>query len=582
MDGGSHRGFVRLGWVARGRYGASASASPGAPMVRARLLCLLALPAVACGGDALLTKSPEGGGPAIRLSPTSLVFEEAGAEVVTVESVGGAALTVSEVALALEGPFSFTVPDGELPGVLASGASADILVSWDGTAAEDELQVLSDDPTLALARVDLLGLDAGGGTGGDDGGGTGGDEGGTGGGDEGGDDGAELLPAMSLSPSTWSAGTVAVGSSASETFTVSSTGTGELELTAVTVTGGGFALDTALSLPLTVASGDTVDLVVSFSPGSAGSASGSLVVEGIDVLAETASLSGEGEGADPYGEYTWTGSAQTYTVPAGVSSVSIKAWGAGGGAGNETGQASGTGGGGGYAQATVSVTPGEVLTVRPGQGGIAPGGGGGASIVERADGTLLVVAGGGGGGGTDGGSGSGGLGTGGAAGGTSGTMGASMSSSTWGAGTGGQGGTQSAGGTGGQGAVISGSGNPCDGAAGAYLRGGGGAYGWSSCATSAAAVEDSAGTGQSNGAGGGGGAGYYGGGGGGSLSTYYGGGGGGGSSWTSSGTVSAGSGDTAANSGDADHDGSAGMGGQPGTWPSTTSTDGEPGRIVIQ
>lgn len=525
---------------------------------------------------ALLTKTPEDGSPAIRLSPTSLVFEDAGSEVVTVESVGGGPLTVSEVSLALEGAFSVSAPDGDLPGVLESGDAAELVVTWDGTEAEDELQVLSDDPTLALARVDLLGLGDGGGTGGegDDTGDITDDTGG------GGDDGEELLPAMSLSPSTWSAGTVALGSSVTQTFTVSSTGTGDLELTAVSVSGAGFALDTALSLPQTVAAGDTLALVVSFSPSSTGAASGALQVEGTDVATASASLSGDGEDVDPYGAYTWTGSAQSYTVPSGVTSVTIKAWGAGGGAGNETGRAAGTGGGGGYAEATVSVTGGEVLTVRPGQGGIAPGGGGGASIVSRADGTLLVVA--GGGGGTDGGSASGGVGTGGAAGGATGATGASMVSSTWGSGTGGQGGSQSAGGSGGLGAVVTGSGNPCDGAAGSYLQGGGGAWGWSTCSTATAAVEDAAGTGQSNGAGGGGGAGYYGGGGGGSPSTYYGGGGGGGSSWSTTGTVVAGSGSTAANTGDADHDGSAGAGGLPGVWPTTTSTDGEPGRVVIQ
>ncbi|MBO84096.1 MAG: hypothetical protein CL927_01960 [Deltaproteobacteria bacterium] len=66
------------------------------------------------------------------------------------------------------------------------------------------------------------------------------------------------------------------------------------------------------------------------------------------------------------------------------------------------------------------------------------------------------------------------------------------------------------------------------------------------------------------------------------MSTYYGGGGGGGSSYALSGSVQSGAADVAANTADADYDGLAGTGGQPGTWPSTTSTDGEPGRVVIQ
>ena len=533
-----------------------------------------------CGGDALLTKSGADGGPAIRLSPSSLLFEAGGSasEVVTVESVGGADLTVSEVSLALEGAFAVSLPDAGLPGVLAPGDAAELVITWDGTEAEDELQVVSDDPTLLVARVDLLGL----GDGGDgSGGGSGSDDTGTPS-DTGDTGGVVGLPGMTLAPMSWDAGEVALGASASQTFTVSSTGGADLTISALSVSGSGFSLGSAPSVPLTLPVGESVNLVVDFTPTATGSVSGALSVEGVDVASATASLLGEGVDSDPYQAFTWTGAGQSYVVPAGVTSVTIKAWGAGGGAGNETGAASGLGGGGGFAQSVVSVTPGEVLTVRPGQGGIAPGGGGGASIVARADGTLLVVAGGGGGGGTDGGSGSGGTGNGGAAGGVTGGPGQTMTSSTFGSGSGGSGGSQTAGGAGGTGARISGSGNPCDGAAGAYLSGGGGANGSSSCSTSTGALEDAAGTGASNGAGGGGGAGYYGGGGGGSLSTYYGGGGGGGSSWSSSGSIQAGAGDAAANTADTDYDGSAGAGGQPGDWPSTTSTDGEPGRVVIQ
>mgnify|MGYP000217845351 CR=1 FL=1 len=530
-----------------------------------------------CGGDALLTEKGATG-PAVRLTPSSLVFDADGPDsaVVTIESVGSGDLSVSEVALSLEDAFTVTIPGGNVPGVLVPGTSAELVVTWDGSEAEDELQVVSDDPTLPVARVDLLGLVDGGE---DSGGADSGDSGDTG---ETDDTGEVGLPGLALSPTSADVGTVALGSAVTETFTVESTGTADASLTAASVSGAGFSLDTALTFPYALAVGDTVDLVVRFEPEAAGAASGMLLVEGVDVASVSATLQGTGELVDPRQEFTWSGSAQSYVVPAGVTSVTIKAWGAGGGAGNESGAASGTGGGGGYAETTVSVTPGEVLTVRPGQGGIAPGGGGGASMVQRADGTLLAVAGGGGGGGTDGGSGSGGPGTGGAAGGTTGTTGASMSSSTWGAGGGGTGGSQTTGGQGGSGARVSGSGNPCDGADGAHLQGGGGAYGSSSCSTSSGAVEDTAGTGSSNGAGGGGGAGYYGGGGGGSLSTYYGGGGGGGSSYALSGSVVAGSGDTAANTSDTDYDGTAGTGGQPGDWPHTTSTDGEPGRVVIQ
>jgi Glycine rich protein len=114
------------------------------------------------------------------------------------------------------------------------------------------------------------------------------------------------------------------------------------------------------------------------------------------------------------------GSAQTFTVPSGVTSITIDAFGAQGG-----GPAGGGGGGnGGEARATFSVIPGALLTViAAGQGGDGPltpdatpgaggfggggsgganydgnfpgGGGGGASSVS--DGMRVLVIGGGGG-----------------------------------------------------------------------------------------------------------------------------------------------------------------------------------------
>jgi len=165
--------------------------------------------------------------------------------------------------------------------------------------------------------------------------------------------------------------------------------------------------------------------------------------------------------------YAYTGGSQTYTVPTGVTSIRIKAWGGGGGASANTGTF-GSGGGAGFVQADVAVTSGQRITVVVGQGGAgwsstegwAGGaypnggsaqnyGGGGAGRTEvSGTGLDLVAAGGGGGGyyynGTPGQGGYGGATTGGAGG-----------SSPKNAG--GQGGTQSAGGAGGYGDASTGS-----------------------------------------------------------------------------------------------------------------------------
>ncbi len=69
-----------------------------------------------------------------------------------------------------------------------------------------------------------------------------------------------------------------------------------------------------------------------------------------------------------------TAGSNSWTVPAGVTSVVIKLWGGGGGSGGggyiETG---GGGGGGGYASKTLTVSGGQVLNFTVGAGGVAGG-----------------------------------------------------------------------------------------------------------------------------------------------------------------------------------------------------------------
>lgn len=190
--------------------------------------------------------------------------------------------------------------------------------------------------------------------------------------------------------------------------------------------------------------------------------------------------------------FNYTGSAQTYTVPAGITLIQIEAYGAQGGGLN--------GGLGGEAIATIPVTPGAVLEVYVGQnpttqtgaGGWNGGGactvdpcaggggwqGGGASDVRVAPYALanrIIVAGGGGGEGwSDG--------VGGAGGGTTGVDG----EASWIAGTHGLGGTAVAGGAGGP--YASGPDSPAPsgtfGVGGGsrplstYCTGGGGGGGW--------------------------------------------------------------------------------------------------------
>lgn len=68
--------------------------------------------------------------------------------------------------------------------------------------------------------------------------------------------------------------------------------------------------------------------------------------------------------------FNYTGGDQTYTVPSGVTSITVKLWGAGGGGGYRGGWSYGfSGGGGGFAKGDIAVSPGQVLTIIVGQGG---------------------------------------------------------------------------------------------------------------------------------------------------------------------------------------------------------------------
>lgn len=247
------------------------------------------------------------------------------------------------------------------------------------------------------------------------------------------------------------------------------------------------------------------------------------------------------------GQVYSTQGADSFQVPGGVNSITVKTWGGGGGAGSGgTNSAGGAGGGAGSVEATIATTPGEFLSVYVGGGGnpgtkgtISGGGSGGGYTSIYRGGTPLVIAAGGGGGG-------GGNTTSGHTGGQGGPGGCSSSGTACNGVTG-----SSSGGGGGGGATTAAAGaagtGTCPGLVGTSLNGGNGGIrqnfiGIQSCTTGNGAAGGLATGGDgawaaalnnpNAGGGGGGGAGNFGGGGGGGATTGGGGGGGGGSSRT--------------------------------------------------
>lgn len=240
----------------------------------------------------------------------------------------------------------------------------------------------------------------------------------------------------------------------------------------------------------------------------------------VELVAAGFNLGFDGINIVPQGKariaFTYSSSDQSWTVPAGISNIYVKLWGAGGGGGHYGGWSHGShGGGGGHTRGIIPVTPGENLTIRVPRGGYAnpgstnapfgggsstsggdnqytAGGGGYCGLFRGA--TPLLIAGAGGGGGSvvnredDC--------NGGAGGGFTGRRGeAGQQVTSWA----GSGGSQTSGGAGGNGGNTGGG-------AGSYLQGG---------------------SVQGNNYGGGGGGGYYGGGSGSYASETMAGGGGG-------------------------------------------------------
>ncbi|MES2595078.1 MAG: choice-of-anchor D domain-containing protein [Verrucomicrobiota bacterium] len=212
-------------------------------------------------------------------------------------------------------------------------------------------------------------------------------------------------------------GSVNTGSSsAAQTFTIQNTGSADLTLGTVTLTGtdpGQF--NVTQPVLTTLAANATTTFTVTFSPGTAGAKSAAVNIASNDVDENpfNIGLSGTGVAAPTQTSFAFTGADQTFVVPAGVTSITVKLWGGGGGAG---------GGSGSFVSGELAVTPNETLTIITGGGGaVSPssgatpnayggggkgigdngtrlgGGGGGRSAIRRSS-TELVTAGAGGGG----------------------------------------------------------------------------------------------------------------------------------------------------------------------------------------
>jgi hypothetical protein len=144
--------------------------------------------------------------------------------------------------------------------------------------------------------------------------------------------GASVAGTLSASPGSLSFGTVTVGNSSSQTVTVTAA-TASVTITQANVTGAGFSVS-GLTLPATVAAGQSLSFAVKFAPTVVGTVTGSvaLVSNASNTLAITVSGTGASvagtlsasPGSLSFGTVTvGNSSSQTVTVTAATASVTI-------------------------------------------------------------------------------------------------------------------------------------------------------------------------------------------------------------------------------------------------------------------
>jgi hypothetical protein len=126
--------------------------------------------------------------------------------------------------------------------------------------------------------------------------------------------GVATNPAQSgaLTPSTTSVsfGDVPVGQAVSSAVSLSNQGTGTIEVSQLAVSGGAFALDSQVTLPISVPSGGAVSVNLKFDPSSMGSSDGQLTVTS-NSSAPTAMVRLHGNGTSPLASLSCTSPSMT-------------------------------------------------------------------------------------------------------------------------------------------------------------------------------------------------------------------------------------------------------------------------------
>jgi hypothetical protein len=188
--------------------------------------------------------------PQLTLSASTLAFgnvnlNTASTQTLTLTASGAAAVTVNSASLTGAG---FSMTGATFPATLNPGQTATLQVSFDPTAAGAANGTITISSNSSSGSTNTVSLS-----------------------------GTGVSPQLAVSASTLAFGSVAVNSTASQTLTLTSSGTAPVTVNSATLAGTGFKMSGA-AFPVTLNPGQTASLQVNFAPTTAGAASGTITI----------------------------------------------------------------------------------------------------------------------------------------------------------------------------------------------------------------------------------------------------------------------------------------------------------------
>ena len=258
-----------------GAKGARALQRPASPRHGIDLILALAVVFCAgilggCAGIASGTKTATGGVAAFLVSPTSVNFGKVGVgkqttQTVAVTNTGTMPVSITQ---ATSSNPAFSLTGVTLPMTVATGQSGNFTVavtpSTAGTLSGTLTVQGSDGATPAVVNLSATAVAA--------------------------------APQISLSSSSVQFGTVGVGSTSNLSLTISNSGSADLTVSVISLTGSGFSVS-GITTPKTIPAGQSAAVGLSFLPTTAGAASGTLSITSNDPVNPTLTVSLAGTGS---------------------------------------------------------------------------------------------------------------------------------------------------------------------------------------------------------------------------------------------------------------------------------------------